>query len=405
MSKEEGISINLEGIEEPVSLGNEEIWEVLSGVFEETSYPKPLRHYEIHYEKPNNNLETTYYWYYHQIRTDWSYQIEKIVDTYAASQASSHFGLMQSRISVQQGQISQYLKGISDMLKGLFQMVRELRILDDRLQYYNDSEDDDSGNKDTSEIVLKGLWVDQVEGGSKNPSSVYGLATNVGFTILPDLFFRIRVKDPKNIDKVVNDLKFNEKIKEILGRKLRQYHEWKQRTHKELATRRKYMIKYVRQHYDTIKLYITWVKPYLRYVNQMQQARKLENDNELISSFESSIVEVEFIAKQKAAGDYYSVAIINLLHRTKPETNYHAQEYQHKGPTHTGKVMINIRTYAWTLNQINAYKKYKEDEDVRIMSGINESVKAAMDALGDELKGYLEEQGEEMVKPVTKKKK
>ncbi|OVE74695.1 hypothetical protein BVX95_01315 [archaeon D22] len=392
-----------------VDLGEEEYWEqILNNDPIKTGYPEPVRHYEIAYERPNQNVEEAYYWYYHQIRSDWEHDIEKIIDTYAASQASSHFGHMQSRISVQQGQVSQYLKGISDMLKGLFQMVRELRILDDRLQFYFDSMDEGSGNKDSSEIVLKGLWVDQVEGGAKNPSSVYGLATNVGFTILPDLFFRMRIKDPKNIDRKIEELKFNEKIKEVLGRKLRQYSEWKQRTFKELNQRRAFMIKYLRQHHETIQLYITWIKPYLRYIRQMQQAKKLEGHNELISSFESTIVEIEFLAFKKVAGDYYSVGVINMLHRTRPEMNYHASEYQHKGPTHTGKVIINIRTYAWTSKQMEAYKKYREREDMRLLSTIDDSIKGAMEGLGDELEKYLVDSGESFSKndiPKVKKKK
>jgi hypothetical protein len=402
-SKKEGIVINIEGNDVP--LGKKEMWESMPGVVEEQDYPDPIRHFELCVEKPNHNIEETYYWYFHQVQTDWSYKMEKIIDTYAASQASSHFGHMQSRISVQQNQISQYLKGISEMLKGLFQMVRELRIIDDRLQFYMDSVDQNSGNKDSSEIVLKGLWVDQVEGGAKNPGSVYGLSTNVGFTILPDLFFRMRIIDPKNIDKKVDELKFNEKIKEILKRKLRQYQEWKTRTFDELRTRRKFMIKYVRQHHDTIKLYISWIKPYLRYSRQMQQAKRLEENDELISSFESTIVEIEFLAKRKIAGNHYSVGVVNLLHRTRPELNFHAQEYQHKGPIHTGKTMINIRTYAWTQKEIDAYKKFKEEEDLVLMSSIDESVNAAMDALGDELKNYLEEKGEKMTKDEPKKKK
>lgn len=399
-SKKEGeIVVHLPEKDKTIIFKNE-LWETqIENDPTYTGYPAPLRHAEIVLEKPNQNVEEPYYYFYHQLTADWSHQIEKIVDTYAASQASSHFGHMQSRISAQQGQISQYLKGISDMIKGLFQMVRELRILDDRLSYYEDTNNPESKKKDSSEIVLKGLWVDQVEGGAKNPSSVYGLATNVGFTILPDMFFRIHLEKPDEIDDEIRRKfggMFNEKVVELLKRKLRQYYEWKKRTHLELATRKKFMVKYVKQHYETIKLYIAWIKPYLRYVQQMQQTKKLEQSNELISSFESTIVEIEFLAKRKleGSGDFYSVAVINLFHRTRPELNYHAQEYQHKGPTHTGKITINVRTYVWTQDQIDAYKKSKEDQDFQLLGTIDESIKEAIDALGDELKEYLFGYGE-----------
>ncbi|MBR9676311.1 hypothetical protein GOV05_04855 [Candidatus Woesearchaeota archaeon] len=385
---------------------DEELWEFQSLVDAGPSgYPQPIRHYELLIERQGENLESAYYFLYQLIGVDIGHRIEKIIDTYAASQASSQFGNLQARLSMQQGQISQYLKGISDMVKGLFQLVRELRIIEERLQFYFDTYDDESGNKDSSEIVLKGLWVDQVEGGAKNPSSVYGLAANVGFTILPDLFFRIRVKNAKRIDERVDELKFNEKVKEILKRKLRQYHEWKKRTFSELKTRKQFLIKYLRQHYESIQLYISWIKPYLRNVKNLQMAKKLESNNELISSFESNISEIEFLGIKKGKGGYNSVAVVNMLHRSRPELNYHAQEYQNKGPTHTGKLRLNIRGYAWTDKQIEDYKEYKLNEDLELLSTVDESIQAAMDALGDDLKKYLKTKGEEIDKPITSKKK
>ena len=175
-------------------------------------------------------------------------------------------------------------------------MVRELRIIDERLQYYYDSDGDKQGMHETalsSEIVLKGLWVDQVEGGSKNPGSIYGLSQTMGFTILPDLFFRIKIKNLKNLEEEVNNLKFNEKVKEVLKRKLRQYYEWKKRTKKELEVRRDFEIKYFKQHYDTIRLYMSWVTPYLRNVRRLQLYEKNMERAEIINAFESQIIELE----------------------------------------------------------------------------------------------------------------
>ncbi|PLW80346.1 hypothetical protein C0585_03445 [Candidatus Woesearchaeota archaeon] len=382
---------------------SEEFWEIYPNADPvNTGYPTPVRHYEIAIEKPNHNVEETYYWYYHQVRSDWAYEIEKIIDTYAASQASSHFGHMQSRISVQQNKISNYLKGISEMVKGLFQIVREIRIIKERLKFYRGSYEyyKNHGNglskksPNSDEVVLKGLWVDQVEGGSKNPGSIYGLAANVGFTILPDLFFRVGVDKKGNINEVVDNLSFNGKITEVLKRKLNQYITWKEETMNELTTRESFMKKYLRQHYNTIRLYVSWVKPYLKYVKQMQQTSKLENDSELLTSFESTIVEIEFLAKKKINDNFYSVAVINLLNRTRPELNYHAQEYQHKGPTHTGKTWINIRTYAWSPKEVEAYKKLKSEEDFDIIGSIDTTIQETLDSLGDELKNYLEDAGE-----------
>ena len=53
----------------------------------------------------------------------------------------------------------------------------------------------------------------------KNAASVYGLSQTVGFTLLPDLFFRVAPKGPEDVDIVVDSLEFNLKVKEVLKRK------------------------------------------------------------------------------------------------------------------------------------------------------------------------------------------
>ena len=366
-----------------------------------TEFPTPARRFRLVLEYPEFNIEQSYYWFLRYFNESWGFEtVEKVIDTHASSVASSSFGNMQTRLGAQQGQASQYLKGVSEMIKGLFQMVRELRIIDERLQYYYDSDGDKQGMHETalsSEIVLKGLWVDQVEGGSKNPGSIYGLSQTMGFTILPDLFFRIKIKNLKNLEEEVNNLKFNEKVKEVLKRKLRQYYEWKKRTKKELEVRRDFEIKYFKQHYDTIRLYMSWVTPYLRNVRRLQLYEKNMERAEIINAFESQIIELEtlFVRDDFGAngGKGHSAAVVSmhLFFRVKPELSFHSYEYQHKGPIYAGMADITLRAYAWDHDQIKQYKKYRQEDDIDLMSAIDKSVEAAMNALGDDLKKYLKE--------------
>ena len=48
----------------------------------------------------------------------------------------------------------------------------------------------------------------------------------------------------------------------------------------------------------------------------------------------------------------------------------------------------------WSEDQIKNYQRMKDEEDIELLSSINESIKEAMESLGDELKAYLEEGGE-----------
>ena len=372
-----------------------------------SEFPTPDRRFYWVIEDANKNIEQDYYYLMKVLNETWGFDhMDKIIDTNASSVASSTFGNFQSRLSAQQNMASQYLKGISEMVKGLFQIVREIRVIDERLQYYYDSDGDKKGNSAqalSSEIVLKGLWVDQVEGGAKNPGSVYGLSQTIGFTILPDLFFRVRIRNRHNLEKEVNALKFNEKVKEVLKRKLRQYYEWKWRTKKELETRRNFEIKYMRQHYDTIKLYISWAKPYLRNIRRLQMYEKNMSNANIIQAFESQIIEFETLftrddfGKEGVPGAAMAAVSLHIFYRVKPELSFHSYEYQNKGPIHSGKAYYTLRAYAWTPEEVANYKKYRHDDELDLISSVDKSIAAAMDALGDDLKRYLSEADPDMV--------
>ncbi|MFH0874863.1 MAG: hypothetical protein V1859_02920 [archaeon] len=391
-----------------LGLGSEEFAEDFAYKRVKTGYPAPIKRLRFHLLDPNHNIESTY----HHFMIDFGERLGldknyKVVDSMGLSVGSSMFGNLQSRMAAQQNQASQYLKGIADMVKGMFQIVREVRILDERLQFYKDSESENSELSLSSEIVLKGLWVDQVEGGSKNPSSVYGLAATVGFTILPDLFFRTKPMKKKEIEKIVKSMKFNEKVKEILMRKLRQYYEWKERTKGELEVRKNFEIKYLRQHYATIKLYLSWISPYLRNIRKMKHSEHLSEEVDVVKAFESTIIELETIHWRtgygKAPFDYNAVILLNFHYLVKPELAFHHYEYQHKGPVHVGKLIMSIRAYAWTKKQIDSYIKYRNEEELDLLKEINSSIEQAMNSLGDDLKKYLKSAGEEFPDSEDKK--
>ena len=395
----------------------EEEAELHSGVTEKTGFPSPDYFYRLNIEAINLPIEEAYFWAIDELRYGWSFnKFLKITDIMAASEQSSFFGVSEQRLGLQQDKAAQFLRGISEMLKALFQIVRELRIIDERLGYYTHTFNRVKGRDEEaagSEITLKGIWVDQVEGGVKNAASVYGLSQTVGFTVLPDLFFRIRADDAgldklaasdfnsatnrvvSTVDEAVDRIQgFNDKVKEVLKRKLTQYYMWKLRTYQELRTRRNFTIKYLRQHYDTVKLYMGWIKPYLRNIQRLQMAERLVRKDavDLITAFEGSLVEVEVLA-YKNIGEYKPVVLVHMLYRTRPSLSYVQEGYQ-RGPMHTGKFDLILRGYVWNDAQIKNYINMKDEEDLELLGSINESIKASMDALGTELKEYLKEAGE-----------
>jgi hypothetical protein len=374
----------------------EEVWEEGKDQYMETGYPAPHKRYRVIWEVPNMSLEETYFWMLHYLR-DWGYvKVVKTTDTFAAAENSAFFGVSQQRIGLQQDKVSQFLATIGKMVKELFQLVRELRVIDERLEYYVQA----MRGVESAEIVLKGIWIDMVEGGTKNPSSVYGMAREVQFTSLPDLFFSTHPKTEAEVDYVVDVQRsgFNKSVRNVLKRKLKTFLIWKDKTLDELKTRRVFTLKYLKQHFDIIKMYMMWVKPYLHHIRRLTLDDEKVLTPDMVSAFEGSMIEVEFLAyklpvhfaSKKANKYYHTCVLVHFLYRTRPSMSYQQEGYQ-RGPIHVGKMEMNLRGYVWTKEQIEKFRAMRDEQDLDLMKSISESVKAAMEALGDELMDYLKE--------------
>lgn len=372
-----------------------------------SDFPKTKRRWRIIHDSFNASIEESYFWMLNYIRWDVGIvDIEKITDIFAASEHSAFFGVAQQRIGLQQDKVSQFLATIGKMVKELFQLVRELRILDERLGYYKQSSSEDRKIAEPAEITLKGIYIDMAEGGAKSPASVYGMARDLQFTTLPDLFFSIHPNDRDDVNDVVDKLDFNKPVKNVLKRKLYSYMQWKKETSKEIQNRRIFTLKYLRQHFDIIKMYMNWVRPYLRNIQRLQTDQRKAETPDLVSAFEGSMVEIEFLGKFAPEGNskYNAVMLVHFDYRTMPQMNYMQEGYQ-RGPLHVGQVSIHMRPYAWSEEDIDAYKQMRQMEDMELLSIVDGSVKAAMESLGDELEKYLVEAGDEpWDKPGVEKK-
>lgn len=383
-------------IAEEFNLGNED--------YIETGFPNPGKRYKVVRESFAQGIEESYFWVLNFLKQDAGFaNIDKITDIFSASENSSFFGASQQRLGLQQDRVSQYLRGVSEMIKQLFQLVRELRIIDERLILYNNYKKSKSADN-----TLKGLYIDLVEGGTKNPGSVLGLAAQVGYTILPDLFFNSISKTKEEVDDEIKKLKYNPQVTSILRRKLYAYLTWVEKTHEEHKVRKKFQLQYLRQHWTTIKMYMSWIKPYLRNVSGLTMNQRQMNSPYLISAFETSMTEIEILAYRNQIKKHHPCILVNFEFRSKPAMNYQ-QDYQ-RGPQHVGRVTITFRSYAWSPEQLAAYKKMKNEEDLELLGLVDGSVSAAMDALGDEFIEYLR-QAEEPIDekedsaPEAKKKK
>ena len=379
-----------------------------------TDFKKEQIKYNLIIDSMQAGVEANYYWILRFMTSrnpsfGLQMEVKKIRDIFTASEASSFWGNVEQRKGLQQDKVSQYMATIGKLIKDMFQIIRELRIIDERLAYYDGYNKRGKSNEPLDEpscIALKGTWVDLVEGGTKNPASVYGLASQVGFATLPDLFFTIHPFKSEEIDREVKKLKdFNRKVQEVLSRKLKQFLEWKEKTEKEIRHRKIFILKYLRMHFNNIKLYTSWIKPYLRAIKALQSGSTDESPD-VSSAFETNMVELELVGYKKKYSisneegfeteyefkKYFPCTLVKFKHVAMPMMSYQ-KEYQ-RGPIHVGRTEITIEPHFLTQKQIEEYKTAMDRKDLEEIEDLIPSLQGSLSSLGEELDKYLVEAGE-----------
>jgi hypothetical protein len=383
----------------------EEVAEIANEYYENTGYPVPKKSYRLMIESFSTPVEETYFWMLNHLKQDQGFPyIYKTIDNFSASETSSFWGQNTQRLNMQQDKAGNYLRVISELIKQLFQIVRELRMIDEKLDVRKAWKDDESGEKlKSADVTLKGEFVELVEGGAKNVNSVYGLAREVGYSILPDLFFNTQVYSLKEIDKVVDDMEYNERVKNVLRKKLYNFVNWKLNTDKEFYARRKFQLKYLYQHWQTIRAYMKWLTPYLRNIKRLNMKKRHAESVDIVSAFESTVIEVEYLAVKPILKDGKRTGanacnLINFYYTTRPEMNFHTQDYSNKGAIHVGRVEVLMKAYGWSDKELANYRKYREEEDFELLGLADSKIESAIEMLGDTFKSYLAECGEELFK-------
>jgi len=363
-----------------------------------SDYPKPVNRYTLVYEAHNQAVEPTYNFCLTTLR-DLGFTVEKITDIFSASELSTLAGASGSKLGMSQDKAMSILRLLSELIRQVPVYIREIRWLEERLNFHTQSKKKNTAGGH-AEITLKGIFVDLVEGGAKNAGSVIGLTTQVQFAPLADLFFQNRKnpgEDDDDFAKRIEQLKkdYNPSVVNLLARKLTQFYNWKKFNEEELSTRTDYLLKYLKQYYSNIKLYMNWVKPYLRKIKRLSMDLGKTATPDLIAAFEGSMVEIELLAKALPKGNekYYNVVLLTLQYTTKPTMPFTSPDFQNRGPIHIGNVELNYRSYVWTDEDIANYKKMKSIEDMELLQDIDETLAEAMKGMPEDIEEWLKEKG------------
>lgn len=362
-----------------------------------SGFPNPIKTYKLMWETFDLAMEEPYFWVLDTFRDNFP-EVFKLEDSFAAAENSAVFGHSQQRLGAQQDRVSQFLATTGKMIKELFQMIRELRIIDERLAYYNEVVEEIKKPKDDrkkgGEITLKGIFVDLVQGGGKSPASVYGMSRELEFITLPDLFFDAPpIRDTTEIEAHIKGLEkdFNNNVLRVLLRHLRQYLQWREMTEKEHRNRREFLLRYLTQHFEVIRMYLSWLKPYLRHSGKLGFKEKNMDTPDIISAFEGSMIDIEILAKKPPIiGPYNPCILATFNYRARSELRVQTEGYN-RGPITLGRVEIYLRAYAWTNEQIDQYKRLKDRETMLFLGSVVGGVESAMTDLMPMLDKYLAE--------------
>ncbi len=361
-------------------------------------YPSPINKYQLLTESFHLSIEPLYFWSLDYLNYELAFPIvDKITDIFTASEHSSFYGAAAQRLGLTQDKVVQYLAAIGGFIrKDLFQLVRDIRWVNERIEFHEDARKD----MESAEITLKGIWTDVVDGvfqGQRVSANIFQMAQQLQFTALPTFFFSMHPAKAEEIGPLVDKLDVSNDLKNVLKRKLHDYMVWREKNYIELKQRRIFELKYLRQHYNIIRLYVNWIKPYMRHAQRLGTDIGKVDSAQLISAFEGSLVEIEILASKMPQGnnDYYSCALLTFEYRTRPSMDFPGQQPGfHRGPVHVGQAKVFWRSYAWTREQIEKYKRMKEKEDFEMLGSIDSSIKATMEGIGEDLFKFLKDAGE-----------
>jgi len=359
-------------------------------------YNSPVVSYKLIYDSPQNQFEPIYYWILDFMKDLFGGDVKKIVDNFMSSPGSGHFSDMSQRLSKVQEEGMKILGGLNQVIKSSLNLIYDLREFKERLQHYTDAESKDAVLKKAANLSLKNTWLDNVDLPKRQNGSIHQMTAQLGYTTLRDAF--MAVNDLSEIDKMVKEGDINESIAKILRPRIKEFLDWKVFSQHELQKRFNIEKSYLKNQVETIKLYSSWVKPYLAAAKQLQQ-KGFDGDAALVDAFSTSMFELTLfakkevklpnnVAKYKINRKYYSCAVIDFKQRSQL-----LQRVTQKGdyaPAYGGRLEITFDAYALNSEEIELVNKTMDKEDFDDMLSFNSNMaEDALKELKDDIDMFL----------------
>lgn len=361
-----------------------------------SDFPRSIGHpYFLEVTAPGHFLGPAYSGILNGLKDLGYVSIVKVSDTLTAGAFTAPFAAGRQAL---EERLAQSLPKVQEMIAGTHELMRDIEDAEHALQELLESEQPGSVGEQ-AELALKGRWLDEVEGGAGNLSSVIGLAQRSDLAELPGLFFSLRRKplhesdDPKQITsmnaqlaEVVETLTAGPVLKRTLLQKLLRYAIWKDGLRRSLLGRRVVLVARLRGQYQSLQLQVSLLRPVLRHLRQYRTADEVKEHPELAALFGNVVSEVELLASKRVAPKsplaVVSVAMKFVLRPSQPEQ---------RGVPPTASLIIQYRAYAWDEESVKRYLYYRSNEDLDYLVQAGESIFSQLAGIQTDINRYLAE--------------
>lgn len=368
---------------------------------------KPIAEFRLNYDSMNEGLEPLYYWILDFMRDPppggLGLDVFKGEEKAGAGATSAYFGETGQRVSLMQQKASEYLGAINQVVKSIINLMYDLKEFEVRIKNYDDLDSNNEETRKYASQALKGVWMDQVDI-KKGRGSINMLAQELSFVTLRDAFFAVeKIEEAEKLD-------LNTRVKNILGKKLKEYLDWKELSEKEI--RRRYNIEkaYLKSQIGTVKLYASWVKPYLKAAQKLKMHEF--NTPDIVENFSNMQMELEVfgkkdIKKESVHESYdkfsldtkiYAVVYVKLTFRAVPNV------MQGQGGRHyvqNGRADVEFKCYAMDEKELQALESRELYEDMNL---VEEWVGTSLDEIMKEADKYLNQEEIPDVEKILKQK-
>ena len=374
------------------SLSSMDMWDL------EKKKLSPVSSHKLSFDSQQNQLEPIYYWI-----LDFAAQIgwvnmEKTIDNFMASPGSGQFSEMNMKATKMQEEGMKILGGMNQIVKSILNLIYDLKEFELRLEHYDDAASDDRQKKEEGLLALKQIWLDNVDM-KKGRGAIHQMASaEMGFSTLREAFMMANsVDDVKKMNS--EDKKeggaglINDSVMRILIPRIGEFLKWVKYSEAELRKRFSIEKNYLKSQVETVKLYSSWMKPYLVAAEKLRQ-QGFEKDAAMVNAFSTSMFELQLFGVKKVDVDerfkkynvkrkYNQVIVITLKYR-----GHVSQRVTQKGDYGFGMggvVDIDFDSYALNDEELATARKLLEKKD------LEKSMEFSMDVAGEALADLKED--------------